>query len=224
MQANLTQGIMLGLKMIQPCLHLKMIQPDCLLVEMIRLEKIFLNKRNHCSQVCIKLEKCLQEDKELMREVQWESEHLPRLQSLFNSETTLYDFSRNTDSLSRKKYKKQRCEHLRHLPLEPTVLYWTGNDDFGDSQESSGHYSCYQSSSYYSGALHTAILGLDAPLFAGAKYSYRVGDRNYGWSDDLEFVMPPAIGAASTPYRYKVTLSVILSHLRKYRRFSIQVQ
>ena len=118
------------------------------------------------------------------------------------SEMTNYteEDSKYTDAgISRKKYKKDRCKHLKHLPLEPTVVYWTGSKD--QQSKSVGHYSCYQSSSYYSGALHTAILGSHAPLTAGTEYTYKVGDPVYGWSEQFTFKMPQAVGSGSVPYR-----------------------
>ena len=66
-----------------------------------------------------------------------------------------------------------------------------------------GKFSCYSTPAYQSGALHKVVLGegAEGPLPPNTTVYYRVGDPAHAWSDELEFVTAPRVGAGSLPYR-----------------------
>ena len=95
--------------------------------------------------------------------------------------------------------KKDRCAHLEDYPLQPSVQFGLASGNF--TLLAAGSFTCYSSSEYDSGALHTVLLGRAAPLQPSTRYFYRAGDPQFGWSREWSFVTPPAVGPASVPYR-----------------------
>ena len=144
----------------------------------------------------------LQGDSDLQEEV----ESL-RLNKTYDKESATYPASsgfyssKSIDEHSsvKKKQKKHRCKHLEDYPLNPTVRFWLDGQDQQNS--ATGRFSCYSSSSYWSGALHEVIIGQDQPLNASKLYYYQVGDPDFGFSSVYNFTMAPELGPASVPYR-----------------------
>ena len=101
--------------------------------------------------------------------------------------------------LSKKGKKKDRCAHLEDYPLQPSVRFGLARGSF--TLLATGSFTCYSSSEYDSGALHTVLLGRAAPLQPSTRYFYRAGDPQFGWSQEWSFVTPPAVGPDSVPYR-----------------------
>jgi len=69
------------------------------------------------------------------------------------------------------KHKKDKCRHLSDYPLQPTAQLGLSSGEY--TLEVEGWFTCYSSSDYESGALHTALLGKAAPLAASTRYYYR---------------------------------------------------
>jgi len=97
------------------------------------------------------------------------------------------------------KHKKDKCRHLSDYPLQPTAQLGLSSGEY--TLEVEGWFTCYSSSDYESGALHTALLGKAAPLAASTRYYYRAGDPNLGWSDEYSFSTAPPVSRDSVPYK-----------------------
>ena len=106
------------------------------------------------------------------------------------------------DKKKHKKKRKSKCQHLLDFPLLPTVQLGTTTGDY--TFNVSGSFTCYASSEYESGALHTVILGEDAPLEAGEQYFYRTGDPQFGWGPEFNFTTPVPVSKHSMPYRWEL--------------------
>ena len=70
-----------------------------------------------------------------------------------------------------KHHKKDKCQHLLDFPLKPTAQLGLSSGQY--TVEVEGWFTCYSSSDYESGALHTALLGRAAPLAPSTRYFYR---------------------------------------------------
>lgn len=106
-----------------------------------------------------------------------------------------------SDPLAKKKKKKHKdkCEHLSDFPLQPTVQLGIESESY--TLNVSGTFTCYASSEYESGALHTVLLGRDIPLSPATQYFYRTGDPDLGWSREFNFTTPVPVSKHSMPYR-----------------------
>lgn len=99
----------------------------------------------------------------------------------------------------KKRKKKGKCEHLVDYPLLPTVQLGIASSAY--TANATGTFTCYASSEYVSGALHTVLLGRASPLVPGVQYFYRVGDPQFGWGEEFQFTTPVPVSRHSTPYR-----------------------
>ena len=97
------------------------------------------------------------------------------------------------------KKREGRCQHLLDFPLQPTVQLGTASGEY--TYNVSGSFTCYASSEYESGALHTVLVGRISPLHPASTYFYRTGDPKYGWGREHNFTMPAPVSQHSTPYR-----------------------
>lgn len=95
--------------------------------------------------------------------------------------------------------RKKGCDQLKDFPLQPTTQF--GTDSGSYDLEASGSFTCYSDKAYESGALHTVILGNNAPLLPSTKYYYRTGDPQFGWSQEGSFVTAPPTSPDSVPYK-----------------------
>lgn len=98
-----------------------------------------------------------------------------------------------------RKKERERCQHLLDFPLQPTVRIGTESGEY--VLNVSGSFTCYASSEYESGALHTVLLGSSKPLSPGTQYFYRTGDPQFGWSQEFAFTTPVPVSKHSLPYR-----------------------
>ena len=101
----------------------------------------------------------------------------------------------------KKKDRKSKCQHLLDFPLLPTVQLGKASGDY--HLNVSGSFTCYASSEYKSGALHTVIVGSDSPLNPGeSNASTEQGILN---TDGVQnFTSQPLVPVSkhSVPYRY----------------------
>lgn len=128
--------------------------------------------------------------------------HILPLQADANLASAVKEEQELSLDLGKKKHKKKRkskCQHLLDYPLLPTVQLGTTTGDYAFNV--SGFFTCYASSEYESGALHTVILGEEAPLEAGEQYFYRTGDPQFGWGSEFNFTTPVPVSKHSMPYR-----------------------
>lgn len=94
------------------------------------------------------------------------------------------------------------CEVLKAMQLKPTVQ-WGYDPQGAYTHEIRGEYTCYTTTAYESGALHSVLIGVEeGPLTPGGTVYYRVGDADSDvWSDQHHFKMAPVVGEESLPYR-----------------------
>ena len=97
-------------------------------------------------------------------------------------------------------WHSDHCKAIRSLDLAPAVQWGTGPGNY--DRISRGHFECYSTESYDSGALHKAVMGDEEPLPPNTAIYYRVGDINRNvWSKEWSFTTPPQVGIESLPYR-----------------------
>ena len=102
-------------------------------------------------------------------------------------------------SLAGKRPSKNPCDHLQDYPLQPTTQFGLKSGNY--SLTATGSFTCYADSQYESGALHTVLLGIDAPLQPSTTSFYRAGDPELGWSAEQSFLTAPPVGPSSVPYK-----------------------
>ena len=93
------------------------------------------------------------------------------------------------------------CDTLRDLGLRSVVEWGTASGELAAT--ATGGFDCYSTPAFDSGALHHVVIGdAEGPLPPNATIYYRVGDPSRDeWSPEHSFRSPPAVGAASLPYR-----------------------